>query len=91
METWVKFLNSLRVPGAAVAILLGLTLVCGTGAVIGMVKYGPTAPAVTLIAGTFGSAFSALLLGLNGGQHAPTSLPDPKIDPSTPDAPKEIK
>jgi len=74
-------LDSLNTPGGHLAILLFLTLAFGVSGVWLMLKFGPTAPAVALLVGSFSNFSGAVLIMLRSGPNVPPAPTDssPKV------------
>ena len=78
MSRWTNFLNSLATSGGNLFLLAFFSLLMLGVSVLLMVKFGPSAPAVTLVVGSFGT-FTGALVGILRGS---------RPEPPTPEAPK---
>jgi hypothetical protein len=63
---WTAFLNSLATSGGNLFLLAFFSLVMMAVTALAMIKYGPTAPVVTTISGSF-MAFTGAMIGILRG------------------------
>ena len=99
---WTAFLNSLATSGGNLFLLAFFSLVMMAVTALAMIKYGPTAPVVTTISGSF-MAFTGAMIGILRGSKetdpvsantmratsttVSTNPPPPPIAPPTPVVP----
>lgn len=78
---WTNFLNSLATSGGNLFLLAFFSMLLLAVSVFLIVKYGPSAPAVTLVVGSFGT-FTGALVGILRGSRIDTP-PNTTVDQTT--------
>ena len=79
---WANFLNSLATSGGNLFLLAAFSLVLLFTTIYLMVHFGPGAPAVITVVGSF-SAFTGAMIGILRGSRVESAPPNTTMDQTT--------